>query len=290
MTNIITEKLEMLYFNESHIEIINEYYTRDIQRLDNLINEGFIQNNLDKITNSYNKNIDTVKKVLLDRGINVNRVKNKSLLVGKTFKNDIKNREKPEIIQKKIINSISKIIKEEAISAKKEFDVANLGEKITSSVFILLLVLIISSILGAISVSIFGSTTGTILIALVIAPFIEEYAKRVAIIQKYPWIYTGIFSGFELLAYTIGLVLKGGSIVPVIIIRLASLLMHFATTYVQKFFREKEGGNEDQDVDNMKFKTKMDTIGYFLGLSIHILWNTMALLLDKKLLSFIGLK
>lgn len=288
MTNIITEKLESLYLTESSIEIINEYYNRDIQKLDELINEGFVQNNIDKLTNSYNKNINTVKKVLIDHGINVNRIKSKGILLSKTFKNDIRNREKPEVIQSKIIKGVAKIVREEAISVKKEFDALELSEKIISSIFIFLIVLLLNTFLSLVGAILFSPQIASILLALVIAPIIEESAKRLAIVQKYPWIYTGIFAGLELLQYVTSLISAGGMIVPILIIRLLALLMHFSTTFVQKYFREKET-EKTEDEEGLEFKNKMDKIGYFLAIAIHVLWNTVSLIMNKKLEAFIGL-
>jgi len=285
MENILTEKLNQLYFQESSIEIINEYYNRDIQKIEDLLEEGFIQNKIDKLKDSYDKNIKIVKKILLDNGIDVSRIQNQGLLLGKTVKNDIKNREKPEVIQNKLIKGAAKIIKKEAISAKKSFEEKSLSEKIARSLFIFVIVLFLNTLFGGIFVGFLGAQVGMVVLAVVIAPLVEESAKRLSIIHDHPWIYTGIFAGLELLQYVISLISAGGLLVPVLIVRLLALLMHFSTTFIQKYFKEKGEEKNKQGMEN-----NLEMIGYFLAIGIHVTWNIIGLIMNKKIGAWIGIE
>lgn len=285
MENILTEKLNQLYFQESSIEIINEYYNRDIQKIEDLLEEGFIQNKIDKLKDSYDKNIKIVKKILLDNGIDVSRIQNQGLLLGKTVKNDIKNREKPEVIQNKLIKGAAKIIKKEAISAKKSFEEKSLSEKIARSLFIFVIVLFLNTLFAGIFIGFLGAQVGIAVLAVVIAPLVEESAKRLSIIHDHPWIYTGIFAGLELLQYVISLISAGGLLVPVLIVRLLALLMHFSTTFIQKYFKEKGEEKNKQGMEN-----NLEMIGYFLAIGIHVTWNIIGLIMNKKIGAWIGIE
>lgn len=285
MENILTEKLNQLYFQESSIEIINEYYNRDIQKIEDLLEEGFNQNKIDKLKDSYDKNIKIVKKILLDNGIDVSRIQNQGLLLGKTVKNDIKNREKPEVIQNKLIKGAAKIIKKEAISAKKSFEEKSLSEKIARSLFIFVIVLFLNTLFGGIFIGFLGAQVGMAVLAVVIAPLVEESAKRLSIIHDHPWIYTGIFAGLELLQYVISLISAGGLLVPVLIVRLIALLMHFSTTFIQKYFKEKGEEKNKQGMEN-----NLEMIGYFLAIGIHVTWNIIGLIMNKKIGAWIGIE
>jgi tryptophan-rich sensory protein len=285
MENILTEKLNQLYFQESSIEIINEYYNRDIQKIEDLLEEGFNQNKIDKLKDSYDKNIKIVKKILLDNGIDVSRIQNQGLLLGKTVKNDIKNREKPEVIQNKLIKGAAKIIKKEAISAKKSFEEKSLSEKITRSLIIFVIVLFLNTLFAGIFIGFLGAQVGIAVLAVVIAPLVEESAKRLSIIHDHPWIYTGIFAGLELLQYVISLISAGGLLVPVLIVRLIALLMHFSTTFIQKYFKEKGEEKNKQGMEN-----NLEMIGYFLAIGIHVTWNIIGLIMNKKIGAWIGIE
>lgn len=280
--NIITEKLNELYYNQN--DILIEYYNRDLNRIENIISEGFIQNKLVVLVDSYKKNINTTNKFLIDQGINLSRVKSKSSILAKSVKSSIKNREKPEVIQLKLSKGAAKIIREEVTYFKQTFDEKSLNEKITSSIAIFVTVVIINTVLGLIGYIFFGPAVGNILLALIIAPIVEESAKKISVVEKYPWIYTGIFAGLELLQYVIKLVLAGGMFGPVLIIRLSALMMHFCTTYVQKYFKEKGDTETAAGIDN-----NWQNIGYCLAIGIHFTWNLLGLIFNKDVKSFVGL-
>jgi len=114
---------------------------------------------------------------------------------------------------------------------------------------------------------------------------VEESAKRLSIIHDHPWIYTGIFAGLELLQYVISLISAGGLLVPVLIVRLLALLMHFSTTFIQKYFKEKGEEKNEQGMEN-----NLEMIGYFLAIGIHVTWNIIGLIMNKKIGAWIGIE
>jgi hypothetical protein len=286
----LTEKLNTLYLNESQIQIINEYYNNDLQRIDEILTEGFIKDKLDKLKLSYEKNIETVKKVLSDHGVDVGRVERKSKTLASSVKSDVKNRRDPKKVSRKLKDGVVKIIKYEAISVKNYYGNQNnsvavkaLGgiSKILDSIYLLILVIIVSSSLWVFSFILFGGPVAAILAPLVIAPIIEEYAKRVAIAEDYPWVYTGIFAGFELLLYVIPVIMSGAAFGPFLILRVMSLVMHFSTTLIQKYFKEK--GEEE------RYKNNYGAIGYFLAVGVHMMWNLMAVVFKEEISAAVGL-
>lgn len=127
--NIITEKLNQIYLQENKISIINELYSRDVETLSNFLNEGFIKDKIDKLSQSHKKNIKLADKFLIDQGFSVSKMKNKGQVLANSIKSSIKNREKPEVIQSKLTKGALKIIKEEALSMKEKFDEKTVGQK-----------------------------------------------------------------------------------------------------------------------------------------------------------------
>ena len=93
-----------------------------------------------------------------------------------------------------------------------------------------------------------------------------------------PWIGTGVTFGLEFIHY-LGQALFGGAsvVIKYAIARLSPLLMHFATTYVQKKIIEK-GEEKGEDA---RFKA------WVVGVGIHSLYNLTAVLLRNNLDSFI---
>lgn len=141
-----------------------------------------------------------------------------------------------------------------------------------------------NTILATVAYTFFGPKIGHVILCLVVAPIIEESAKRFAVVEKYPWVYTGIFAGLEMLQYVIGIVASGGIFAAALIIRISALMMHFATTYIQKYFREKGETERSKGIEN-----NLEMIGYFLAIGVHFTWNLVGLIFNKQISTFAGL-
>ena len=281
--NVLTEKLNYFYVLEKD-EILSEIFKRDSIKLESLLNEGMISNVVDKLKDSYHTNIELVKKVLLDHGVNVDRIKVKSGVIASSVKNDLKNKRNPQKIQTEVISKVKVLLKTEVKSVSTAWKQESLSDKIVTSLIIFILMLILSQLVWAITIGIFGPAVGTAFLVIVLAPIIEETAKRYAIIHDAPWVYTGIFAGIELIGYVIKIVAAGGALGPALIIRVAALGMHFATTAVQKYFMDK--GKEELGADEF---SSQSYFGYFLGILIHVIWNLLATVFNKEISSLAGL-
>lgn len=281
MTNSLSQTLDFLYLSEQQ-QHINELFNRDSIRLE-IIKESFTADKLDSIKKSFEKNIEIIPKFLLKYGINVNRVKEESKKLSEEVKRDLKEKKDPKIIQDKITHSCFQIVKTEFNSAKETFYEMSLSDKIILSLMIFTIVLVLNTVILVLFSSFFGPELGMMVLSLILGPVIEESAKRYAIKENYPWVYTGIFAGLELLDYVIKIVFAGGLLIPALIVRISTLMMHFATTAVQKYFHDKDEleGNQDSTSTN---------IGYILAIFIHVTWNIVGTIFNKQIGAFVGLK
>ena len=275
----IVSKLDELYKIENcQLGFITEFYYRDLERIDKLLQEGTLSSTVEKIKNSYHKNIHLVEKALLDHGINVKRIKDRSKKLGSQVKGDFEKKIPPKELQNKLISGTLKIMKEEVSGIKMTF-----GEKVISSILVFMVVLILNTTLASIASVIFAAfgapQLATILLALVIAPVIEEGAKKFALEQDYPWVYTGIFAGLEMLKFVISTVADGGILGPVIIMRTITLMMHFATVFIQKHFKEEDPTS----------KNKYSSTGYFLAVAMHSLFNLLGIIFNTQIARLVEL-
>ena len=272
--NLLTEKLNECYI----LEKIN--FNDDFIEIDKILQEGFISDNIDKLKNSYEKNMKTVNTFLVDHGVNLKRLKRKAINLKNEIKGDFHNRVDPKTLTKKISYKISKIVIDEGKQLKDTIENEySLGEKIFGSILIFICVFISSSLILSISAPILGNLA-MIVTSIIVAPIIEEAGKRIAVLEKYPWVYTGIFAGIEMLMYVFDLINAGGAITAVIIMRLMALMMHFGTAIIQKYFHDKSISEND---DSYSYA------GYILAVFVHATWNIIGVLFNKQISSIVGL-
>ena len=253
-----------------------ENYTNIFNNTEIILQEFNLKDVKNKLINSYEKNIIVIQKVLKDYGIDTHKIKKEAVKLSQQIKIDVKNRKDPKLVANTIALAAKSIITSTANDIKK----LNLSSKIVASLLILISVIFVNTFLGVIAAIIFGSF-GRILLIAILGPIVEEFAKRLAILQKYPFIYTGIFAGFEFLQYVIGLMLGGsGNLTKIIFLRVLTLGMHFATTIIQKYFTDQK---EERD----KLPEYVSYKGYFIALGVHSLWNILALIFNENLTDFI---
>jgi hypothetical protein len=290
-----SKKLNNLYLQEDCINI-DEMYYKDLIKLETILEDGFFSDlyskfkkynkptksdpTIDRLKKAYSINIDLVKKYLLKQGVDVEGIKIDSEKVAKSIKKDFNERKDPQVIQDKIVIGIKKIVKNELTTLKSSFVEKSLSEKVIYSIIMFLIVFCINTIIFTILNGIlFG--LGSILLVVILGPIIEETAKRWAIKEDMPWVYTGIFAGLELIKYVFTLVEAGSLLIPTLILRISALMMHFSTTLIQKYFydKDKEEGN---------ISTENTEIGYILAIFIHVTWNVAAIIFNGPLNTFIG--
>ncbi len=226
-----------------------------------------------KMVKSYEKNMKAVKMFLSDHGVDIRYIegqaKKASLIIKKSQKRNIPAKEVTQTIIKKILKPMaSKLVKGAKVSVDDTAvnTDAEIFEKILKSLGIFIIVLFVTSVIGSWVASIGLSQAHILFIgACIVAPFVEEYAKRVAILGDYPFIYTGIFAGLEAIMYIVGSVVTEVPIATIIIIRTIAFAFHFATTHIQKLFH-----------DESKIDSNVNSItGYYIAVAIHMLWNAL---------------
>ncbi len=294
----------MTKYNINIDEFLN-YVQIDNLKESEIINEAIV--NFDKLQASSEKNLKTIKKFLIDHGVSLSYIKSNAKISSKIIKKGFDKGTNPEVLSKQIQNKVvtpmlKKVvkgskIKEKIAEAEAETEVntgdeLSVGEKILKSILIFVIIFFMNSIILNVVALIFGTAGVTltiggiplavVLFSIIAAPIIEETAKKYAIDSKYPFIYTGIFAGLELVQYVLIAVFNPAiSIGKFIIIRVMTLLMHFSTTLVMKYFKER-----GEETDN----EKMAKIGFIIAISIHVTWNTIAILLNPKLGAWLAVK
>lgn len=118
---------------------------------------------------------------------------------------------------------------------------------------------------------------GTIISTCVIAPIVEEAAKRIAIKGGYIKEFTIYFNSFEFLNYVSTYASTYG-LARMVILRSVVVGMHLSTTLVQKLsedpeFQQKYGITTPEEIKEFKGK------GYLAGVLMHTVWNSGSILL-----------
>lgn len=263
-----------------------EYYLTSIQY--DYLDEGvlsFLEGRFDQAMKAVHKNIDVAKKFLSDHHMNPADL----VPIGKRIAHIAKSGHDKGRPAKDTANKITdKVLKPEITSlikkAKARVDDMSLFGKIISSLFVLAVVVSLSyaALYFVENYLVWGLTTGrhsrqilsmAIMVAGV-APLIEEYGKRIAILKNYPWLYTGMFAALETGIY----ITKFSSAVglgTVLVGRALANMMHFATTAIQKWFADRE---KEKQIMRDPFGEKQPTVsltGYFAGVAAHAAWNAI---------------
>lgn len=142
--------------------------------------------------------------------------------------------------------------------------VENKNQSITKKVILSIILTVVLTLINTFTVMLFPPPIGYIIVCGLIAPIIEEYAKRIAIKEKMPWLYVSIFSGIELVVWVVQLVLIGMNPIQVILIRILPVMMHFYTTLIQKKWHDRSERKKDPHYSK---------VGFFIAVLIHMLWN-----------------
>ncbi len=238
----------------------------------------------EKLVSKTQAQMKQIEKFMNKYKVNVSAINSKAKSIGKSIvpalKKAYKAGKKPEDFSKEFITKISKEINNLLKPLVDEVKKGTLTNKILWALGFCIMISFFNVLFGSIFVLLFDPVVAIIMTALVIAPFIEEAAKTFFIKAGMPWIGTGIVFGLELVQYVIQLIVSGGSLVKSLILRLCSLLMHFSTTFIQKKIIEK-GKEKGED---------REFIAWTVGVSIHILWNTLALIYNTNLSSWVGIE
>lgn len=224
----------------------------------------------DKVKEKFMTSMTKLEKWLEDKGIPISEIKK----LVKTAVSKIM-RILKRIKTKKQAKQASKELQTVFVNSVKNLRDASFLEAVAESLATIVVVIFVNSIVAGLVIAILSLMVGPVIApklgmaitAIIVAPFTEEVAKNLALRNNYPWLYVTFFAWAELLMYV-----SAG--VP-FVIRLLPLAMHYATVWFQKYMYEKgleSGKSEDESAST----------GLKLGIVIHSLWNTMAVLTSMK--------
>ncbi len=142
--------------------------------------------------------------------------------------------------------------------------------KVGASVFLLLIVFALNSILGSIIMTIgilAGAPIGLAAAAVpvIIAPLVEETAKYISIRGKATKEYFIVFNVFEFMLYISRMLFTGIGVVPMIITRLLPIMLHGTTTIIQSTFNKLFPNDHSKRI-----------VGLSFGIIVHAIWNFTA--------------
>jgi hypothetical protein len=236
--------------------------------LDSMLTEEQLQESfldIDRIRNSFEKNITKAHAFLRKYNVTPSDIKKHASKSYGRIKGMIQRRESPELIAQAISDSAFGWIDE---TLKNIIDVERVREKpIAAAIGMTLVVSVLNGLFALFFGSFFGFGIGMNIVAIVVAPFLEEALKRVAVLSGKPFLVTGIFAGIEAIDYVVRLTLMGMSLPKVILLRGIGIMLHFGTMLIQKYFVKKSVETGES--------YKSDT-GYFLAVAVHSLFNIVA--------------
>ena len=223
-----------------------------------------------------NSKIDKIKKELESSGVNTKKIIEISERWGHRALDEIKSQGIKSIInpQKVTIPFFKKAldeIKDDPNLVKIRPDDPSTAQKWIYSISILIIIIMLNTYLSIIFVAVGsmaaganGAIVGYALLSIFIAPLTEETGKFFSIINKSEKEFLIALNGFELVHYVGALVATGVSLPMAVLTRLGPVLMHIATTYVQKHFIKR--GEETKNISSAK-------TGLTIGVVIHGVWN-----------------
>jgi len=226
----------------------------------------------EKLVNLTRKQLKYIERALSKLKINAASIKSKAKDFGIKLEKDYKKGLTYEQASKKLTTTAVTIVGNSLYQVKDKVLEMPMGEKILVSIASLLVVIFVSAAMGGVATVTLGPKVASFVTTVVVAPMIEEAAKNYFVQQKMPWVGTGVIFGIEAVSYIITLFMQGfTNISKTLLLRLITLLMHFATTYIQKQIIEK-GESENKEF-----------IAWTVGVGIHASWNILAILLDVKI-------
>lgn len=261
---------------QEHLDIVHEWM-KYFSEQNNLILEGKIYDSIAKKTLEFQTKL---KSILSKNGIDTNKVDKSTKRIGTKLYKQIKSYQKSKVPPKEAGAKLSQVFlsefKQEIETLKAE---NRLSEAVWSSLLIVWALMVIHGVVFNIIALVFiaaGTAPATAgiaamtILAVAVAPFTEEFAKRFAVKNRFPWLYTTIFAWSEFIMYFFRLAPVIG-VTKTIIARLLAVVMHYSTTKIQKV-KEEEGASEE---------------GYTLAVIVHMVWN---LVISRLLGTLLGIK
>jgi ABC-type iron transport system FetAB permease component len=229
----------------------------------------------EKLKELTQKQIHHIEKYLKKFKIGVEKLKSKAKQQGIQIKKEFDSGKTPEEAVKNLTKIAANDIGMALRASKDNIQKLSTEKKVAIAIGIFLLIFYFNTLLMVLLSSVITNPALiTPIVSIIIAPMVEELAKNYFIKKEMPWVGTGVVFGLELVHYLMNVIFGGATVIAkFLVVRVATLLMHFTTTYVQKKIIEK---GEEQG-KNTAF------IAWVVGFGIHALWNTLALIYNQKI-------
>lgn len=141
-------------------------------------------------------------------------------------------------------------------------------KRLPKSVGYFLILYIVEEVARAILTNITNAHMADIIMGSLVAPVVEEYAKRLALKRGFGETYVNVFATSEMGVY---LLTGGGSLVP----RLVAMLYHYFLFTVQKYNMEFSWRTPLVKNDSDPAKK----VGFETAMILHSVWNSIASLI-----------
>jgi len=239
--------------------------------------------NIDKLKSSFEKNKEVLDKTAKKLKLKVEPLKSFAVdskdKIKEYFADGLTPKEAADKLKgdlsKAVLSTLNLSIKSSELKKIDDEEGPGVAKKVLFSVIILYGLLIIQSPLIR-AAYIGGGESGVEIAAVTIGPIFEEFAKYLAIKLKMPFLYTGIFAGFEFLLYVVRLMSMGASLPAAMAARSAAVMLHFSTTALMNYFMNKTESSV------ARFSV------YCLAVMIHSLFNLTAVLAASDIARMIG--
>lgn len=253
----------------------NEFSINSISNISESYNDELLSESV--ITDS----INTFTNVLMDFGITVGNFAENIQQCAEDIAGIIKKEGLNGKSQKKIISIFEKFIQtsgdiyiDSSVIVSKNPSFAEIESKrLVASLQLFMVVLMVNTLVGIVLQILLGRYIGHSLLAIIVAPIVEELSKSIAIKGGFVKEYTIVFNVLEARQY----IKRAAPVIgfsKIFIIRIKCALLHVTTTLLQwltlnKNLLEKCGINPD-DTETVNF------VGRIIAIFIHGTWNFLA--------------
>lgn len=254
------------------------------ERVDQLLQEGLT---FDAIAKKYKTLMVKAEKILKANNISVAKLKSKGKAFGNRFQKLYDQGKTPKQASKQFMSELlsftkklAKPVIDKAKAAGEATEESSTAAKIgVAVVFFIILMIVNTAIMIPLAIA-FGPMVGLTLVAIIVGPILEEAVKAYFVANNMAYIGTAVTFGIEYLNYVVMMVGSGMALPVAMMIRVIPLMMHFITTWIQKFFYEK--GKETGIPSEME---KQQFVGWCGGVAFHMAFNALALIYNDELIA-----
>lgn len=236
----------------------------------------------EKLKDFHKKSIAKIKETVKGVGLSPDKIEKAGKAFSKRAKQMFDQGKSPQdaskLLMKSMFTAVGGYVKQAKGHYDEMTDLYEGWEKLLISIAAFILILFINGFLMGLIVGVMGPEVGMMLFIIVAGPMAEEALKSWFIQNGMPWIGTGVVFGFELVMYVMRLTAMGASLPKILLVRVAALGMHFATTFVQRYIANKA------DLDN---EDKYLFAAWAAGCAIHITWNLFGMIYDQDLAAWL---